>query len=589
MPLSLTDKYNEFVQKYSIRDEEFSNAELHKIINKSLVSFVGDHKNVAIYCNGKHTDKLMADFMFELKPVKIIIDNYFDRKEDSGFKIIRDSEIEEAKIDGVIISSFRLREDIKAQMHARHGDVDVLDIYDEFKKHGLFLNSEYYNFGHPYAHYRNINKLVRQMNNMMHKDEKVSAYHRLITEFVRIKDFYNAIKVTKELKGIAESFNGNSVDELICDLEEIYEEELKAARNVSKKNVLMFCMDGLRRQDLTEESMPKLYSALKTKAHIFTNAYSCSTSTFESLIPAYMGVQDLRSKYYEHDKIPEEKCDFIKESLKQGRNIYFYTDASDYVASDHIIRRNDFQTATQKLWNFLIDAATEENGLFYVHVLYETHYSFPNPYTKEKLVSDGMAMLFDYLDKRGGKLKTNYQKQHDDMLKYMDDVLYGFFERLSCRAVIFADHGNIVLPPNARLNDVDKNYLTCHEGWIRIPLIMISPEMKVERDDRLMSLVRINDMVTSLLEERQFEPPHFDYVKMARSEIYNPDFHLVYKMRGCEHSLLAFEAFIFSDGHKLVIYSDKTAELFKEDAPVNNGAFMAKLLDMVRDQITVYE
>ena len=71
----LLEAYKDILRKY-----EFSNVidapQILSVIHNAITDFMSQHKKVAIYCNGYHTKMLMADFIFELKDAKIIIDNY---------------------------------------------------------------------------------------------------------------------------------------------------------------------------------------------------------------------------------------------------------------------------------------------------------------------------------------------------------------------------------------------------------------------------------------------------------------------------------------------------------------------------------
>lgn len=91
----------------------------------------------------------------------------------------------------------------------------------------------------------------------------------------------------------------------------------------------------------------------------------------------------------------------------------------------HVTERS--QTATEKIWDFVSDAVDESNGFFYIHILYESHHSYPNPYTRTPLVID---VLFDYLSRNGGKLRTDYDAQQKEALHYLDDVLSPILEGL---------------------------------------------------------------------------------------------------------------------------------------------------------------
>lgn len=579
-------------QKYEILFKNYNferPIQLHSIstiIKDSLRDFLKNSKNPAIYCNGGHTKIFMSDFIFELKKVKFIVDNYTEKTDDSGFKLIKDDEIEENDIDAIIISSFKFRNQIIDGLRKNHSSIPWLNIYDKIAENGINLQSDYYYYNHPYHHYHTINLIQRKVKDLVDVIRLEEAYIELVTKYIHIKDFRSAVIYTEKLY---KTTNKKIYSQLITDLKNLYETEIDAAMQVSERNVLMFCLDGLRKQDLEKAYMPKLTRIFEDSGFIFDNAYSFSTSTFESLIPVYSENGDLRTSYFEQNFVDEQNCRFIQEAKRQSRHIYFYTDMEHLIEGNDIKYSETFQTITEKLWNFILDAVEEKNGLYYIHESYESHFSFSNPYTEMKLISEGTAMLFDYLPQKGGRLRTDYEQQHLDALHYLDDVVSPLIQPMRCRMLIYADHGNLILKSNCRIKDIKETKLTCDEEWIHIPYIIRSREMGRGRCGKLISLMSLNDIMISLLEEKTYKIPEKENIKIARSELYNPDFRYLYKLMGRERNLLAFEAFIFKDGYKLVIYSDGSMELFTipQDNIEKDNELIKRLFKDVKKHITV--
>ena len=52
------------------------------------------------------------------------------------------------------------------------------------------------------------------------------------------------------------------------------------------------------------------------------------------------------------------------------------------------------------------------------------------------------------------------------------------------------------------------------------------------------------------------------YIKIGRSQLYNPNFQVLYEMVGKGRQLLAFECFLFVDGRRLIVYGDGAVELY---------------------------
>ena len=580
---NLIDCYNMIFEKYNL--ENPSNAkQISKIIRKSLQGFLQDKNNPALYCGGGHTKMMMADYIFELKKVRYIVDNYAKTDNDGGYIYIKDNEIREAKIDAIIISTYKFRKEITKKLMEEHSQIPFLDIYEILEENGIHLEADYYYSNHPFQHYHTINSIKRKLA-VAEKEGKSQLFRQLVTKFLHIKDFGNARVCAREWYDASQK---KEVIDLINDIDDLYRLEMKAIQNVSSENVLMLCIDGLRRRDLFCGGMPKLEKSIREQAFSYKNAYSFSTSTYESLIPVYSENSNLKTEYYKQNLIDESCCRFIKEAIDQDRDIFFYTDMDHFVESKKIRYSDTFQTACEKIWNFLVDAVDVEKGLFYIHILYESHYSFSNPYTKEALLSEGTAMLFDYLPVKGGKLRADYVQQHKDALCYLDDIITPFFKDLSCSVLLYSDHGNIILENGTKGEDLKETKLTFDEEWIQIPIVLKAPYIKMGKSEKLVSLMSLNDIVISLLNKESIKDFGREYIKIARSTLYNPDFRYLYEIWDRKKCLQAFEGFSFNHSGKLLIYEDATIELYdKNDEKIEDADEISNLLNVVFDDITV--
>ena len=127
----LENKYEMLFETYHF-DRPIDAQNINSIIRESLRAFMKECRKPAIYCNGGHTRILMADFMYELKNVKYIVDNYAKTQDDGGFQLIKDEELEANEIDAVIISSFKYKDSIVERLKKEHPGIKYLNIYDKF-------------------------------------------------------------------------------------------------------------------------------------------------------------------------------------------------------------------------------------------------------------------------------------------------------------------------------------------------------------------------------------------------------------------------------------------------------------------------
>ena len=230
--------------------------ELNTIIKKLICEFLDKCNRPAIWCYGRHTKMLMADFMFEMKMVHFIIDNGVKNIFDGGFEVINKDSIREKGIDGIIISSWVYKDEIKMELKANYKDICYLDIYEELEKIGIHLDSCYYAKCHPYSRYADLNQ--RQRIFLQNRDVEIlqTELKKIINIYIDIKDFKSAIKYAKKLLELS---NKTWEKLLIEQLKEIYRLQLDVLRKIDDNNVIMLCLDGLRRKDILEKKIKKLY------------------------------------------------------------------------------------------------------------------------------------------------------------------------------------------------------------------------------------------------------------------------------------------------------------------------------------------
>ncbi len=578
---NLITAYKNLIDKYNI-SSSIDNNKILSIIKESLRDFMGQHSNAAIYCYGQHTEQMMAKFIFELRDIKYIIDNNSGNLHSNGFKIISRDEIDTHKIDGVIISSYKYRKEIRRELLEKYQAKDVLDVYEVLEKKGISADREFYRMDTPYAYYKQINYLQRKIasSDRTSLNELKKLYISLIAEYIKIKDFLSALNKIEEC---SKDFGISISEEFKDSIENLYKMELQAASEISKNNVLMFCFDGLRNIDVSEECMGKLALFIKKNATWFHNAYSYSTSTFESLVPAYSENTDQRTQYYLKAYVNSNECRFVQYAKSQEREIYFYDGGACYVQDGSIHYTGRDQTVTEKMWDFIIDAINTDNGLFYLHEEDESHFSYVNPYTTDILLTDGLNIMFDYLEKHGSSLRTDYNRQHKDALMYLDDVVTPVLQCLKCNILIYADHGNLILDYHTQLNNIKEIDFSAGNQLIRIPFALIDNKRIPEQHEPLFSLININDVIISMLDNKKYSVNDNEFIKIGRSAIYNPDFKFLYAKADKNTELLAFEGFVFKEGWKLLIFSNGLTKLYnvQTDEPLEDDNLKSFLLSKV--------
>ena len=187
-------------------------------------------------------------------------------------------------------------------------DEPLVGTYEELENNHICLDREYYNLNHPYVRYKKINKIRNDIKKSNSLEEKAKLLKKLLGICVVIKDFKLAIYYANQIVNIQHSsYNLEMLDELNA----LYNLQLSSLNKLSENNVIMLCFDGLRRKDILEGTMPALKMYISDNMYMYDNCYSVSTSTFESLIPAYSENPDMSTKYYKTNLLNQNECRFV--------------------------------------------------------------------------------------------------------------------------------------------------------------------------------------------------------------------------------------------------------------------------------------
>ena len=186
----LEKAYREITEEWGILDSDRAEqAGISMIIKDSLENFTKKCSKPALWGLGEHTDALMSSFIFELKNVKYIISRKQNGSVKGGFQIVGEADVCKYGIDGIIISTFQHRENIKTIIKSNYPQIKYLDIYEEIEKQGIACPGEFYNqskLSYPWISYGRIGSLVRSLEACTVQAEKAALYEKIIIACVKI-------------------------------------------------------------------------------------------------------------------------------------------------------------------------------------------------------------------------------------------------------------------------------------------------------------------------------------------------------------------------------------------------------------------
>lgn len=585
--MNLQEAYDSLLQKHNLDIVE-GHENISTVMRDSINDFMNAHKRVGIYCYGAHTKALMAEYIFELRNIVCIIDNGNIDAGTQGYVLINDDEIDSMNIDGIIISSYLYKEEIKQILQTKHGGIDFLDLYDDMYKRGIPMKCEFFKSRTPTQRYYEINQMYQRVNQ---GTDASGVLLDLVKKFIEIKDFRLAAMAAGALY---ESSGDQKYNILREDIEDLYQRSLEVLKKAGENAVFLLCVDSLKAKELSKEGrLKKTHSAIKERATIYTRAYSYSTSTYESLVPVFSEKYDQRADgYMKTTVVPLEECRFAKFAREQGRNIYVYGGGIRYIEDSQIKYIEHPQTITQMIWSFTVDLEMDPQGLFYMQPVSESHFQFLSPYyTQNDMKVNEEGLFYYYLSTKRNSLDKKYSGQYDAAIRYIDDTLAPVLGVIACKTLFFADHGDYdyeEIESNS-LEDIDSSRLMASEEMIRIPMAIISDKEGGE-NHYVISLAELNDIAISMMKDEKFDYKGKSYVKIGRTAIYNPYGKYIFEqIFHCEHRLCAFEGFIFEDGYKLFVFSDGTKELYttKEERLIENDKLTEDYYKMIKTEISV--
>ena len=144
--LFLREQTEQIWQRYGKLQKQF--LQLRKVtIRKYLLGRLRG-KKVSIRGAGVHTSELMKLVGDDLR-IECIYDPNVSISvfKDTNIPIVNTiAELQKYKVDVILISSFKYRNDMKADMENLMGDIEIVDMYEELRAQGVDIDTEFYIF-----------------------------------------------------------------------------------------------------------------------------------------------------------------------------------------------------------------------------------------------------------------------------------------------------------------------------------------------------------------------------------------------------------------------------------------------------------
>lgn len=557
--IDFQDRYLKIVKKY-LKDKFVDNniAEVMEIIKKSIIQIDNNkYKNCAIWGAGQHTDNFMKYFSTNLKKVSFIIENNLQlaKEKFKALKVIAPEEINSNNIDCILISSYASRKEITKSIEKFDKNIKIIDIYENLQEKGINLNLPFYILSDGYI---KINEYLQKLKECKENVENGFILENLLLEYIKLRDFKNIFKTINYYQKL-EITENDKFNDLFNDLEEMLM-DLKNILKTKKNNTSLLFIDALRYKDVNDNM--KYIKKISENNVKFTNVFSTSITTYESMISCLSGKMPYYNQNYKRQSIEEYESIFIKKALSKNYNINFYVLGSDkFINSDNINYKDGGIYCSKTLWNYVCDMAVSDNkNISLLYFLQESHAPHMGGNYIENFEIHNTP--FTSGDCNFKQTRDQYVNQYKKSLQYLDEQLEFYLNFLSDDNdfIIFSDHGQIIEDATTNLNYLD-TILGWHDDRFKVNLIIKSNKFKRQKIKKIFSLIDLNDLLCGIIDGK-LNVKYRDYIKMQFSSTNNKIIREKFSSQGKDDYINGFE--IYRDkNYKLVVTGLKKVRAFK--------------------------
>lgn len=541
---------NLILKKYFPDKKSYGDFDIITTIGKCIEE--NNKKNFAIWGAGEHTENLYKYFSVELKDCMFIIDNNenLNKKKFLGFNVVHSKQICNCDIDTIFISSHNGRIDIKNNINKLLPCCKAIDFYEILQEHYDI------NLGQPFYLQEDTYKKIFNLINNYDKSTVISVKEKILKEiiymYISIADFINAQKFIKKYiyNNYYEKNNMKNLLEDLCGLLHVLNKKLKEKLG---NNILLFFLDSLRAKDVYDIKSPMKYlNNILKQSQYFTNAFSPSIFTYESVPSIFSGKLPFFNESYKRKVVQESEVRFIQEAIKKDYTIKIYSPDYWKIINGPNIRYGNYSPIMSKnIWNALCDLISDDNKnvIFLLYFLQETHPPHICGYHTVEPVGHNTPFTCNDIVNQS---QEKFNIQYNDCLKYVDNQLEFYFDIMGedITKILFSDHGQIIENAMDKLENI-KTLAGWHDDRFNIPLILNGSKIKPLKYDNIFSMINFNDLIISLINNSKYDI-NKNYIEVNFSKICNDTIKQKYTKVGYDDYLYGFRV-LRDDKYKLVI------------------------------------
>ncbi|MCR8660536.1 sulfatase-like hydrolase/transferase [Paenibacillus endoradicis] len=491
------------------------------------------HERVAIWGAGGFTFSLFSNIRKIPECIISVIDNDPD-KTDTYFITLPVKNIASLLKDQITtivlsteISNGVIKEQIENEFPNRFKIIDPIEIL-------RFINIvEEPNIYKQEKGFIGINALKNDyLHNKDHLDneQKVNLLRDLVAWYLVYRDFEHAFRYLDEM--IQLSPFHKSIKEFKNKIQDMLVEIKQIIKSSTIQRKFMFMIDGMRYEDMVSDDFTAV-KQLRDKSAVYSNLFASSTYTKACVISMFQEDYILDTSILEINEFDLDRSRFINYLWDEG-----YTFVHNFTVEPLVTQSKNKQlkyfvhpeeeyrsyqehylATPYYIWKLLLYLCDERSDkeFYFVH-LHEAHAPYMSTHMNGEINPAFFFMKYD-----DPKVKKNPEKikdQYTDSVAYINRQLTNLFDFLGNHTMIFcSDHGG-----NIKAGRTPGHTLTYDEDVIHVPLVICSDQTSPEKNDDLLSMHELNDILLSHLKNNKVYHAEHTHVEIQRDRLVDGTF-----------------------------------------------------------------
>lgn len=540
---------------------------------------------IVVWGTGLHTEYLLSYFTFIHDKLAFMVDKNAEVIGKTLYEkpILDVQEIINQGIQTVLISSYSFRKTIRKELENMDGNINIIDIYEVDT--GTRWNTPFYQDNI----YITIHEKRQKYHHMNTTQNKEDILEEIILNYLEIRDLKNTLYYIDEyINKYTEKMN--QYEQLKKGILELLEELKESLQERKQKDIFFVLYDALgARRVYDNPNMPYL-NKLKDEGTYFTNAYSPSIFTLESIKAMFTGKTLRELKPNCTHFMPEEQIrlvDITKE-FKYDFRVY----STGYGYKEEWNNEQKSSQIASVLWGAICNLVnTEAKNVCFIHTE-ETHHPFMcGRHEVERI----------FLDTDGWPLEEReklFKQQYVETLKYIDSQTEFYLDLLNDDVVkiFFADHGWLVeesLEPSTtqvgyKPRQYTEKYLAGTRDEFNIPVIISGKGINKYKYEENFSTVDLWKILKHILkEDTSIIPDKRDVVEIEFEGFYNETRRHVELTKGAVDRVDGFRVLLYKE-YKIFISRNGTIKIClkdKEDTFIRDEQKIKTILKEVQDYL----